>query len=150
MFYYFLYEISQDSLWIWIWTHLFVIWNHVDIEESCQTSDLGLLKEIFVLQLGANPSCHESVDALQPGGIFKKKHHVSPCCIFVSSVTLEVLSLLFSFFFHLLLHLPPLSPSPGPISVRLQASVAWTLTRSQQLIVESFTHKLHLLVQEIV
>lgn len=140
----FLYEISHDSLWywkvgIWIWTHLFVIWNHVDIEEVwrslisktwsfirldhldvsvcqshvaqaasqlCQTSDLGLLKEIFVLQLGANPSC-STVVTFQPGEIFKKNKNTFDVCVFSNTQGVE-----FVLFFDLLSHLSLLSLHP--------------------------------------
>ena len=125
----FLYEISHDSPWywkvgIWIWTHLFVIWNHVEIEEvwrslisktwslirltviiwmclcvnlmwhkrlrkHCQTSDLGLLKEIFVLQLGANPSCHSTVVTFQLGEI--KKKNTFDVCVFSNTQGVEFL-----------------------------------------------------------
>lgn len=67
--------------------------------------------------------------------------------MFVSSVTLKVVEFVI-FFDSAMASLSTLSPSPSVFRRLSQVSVAWTLTQ-QQLIVESFTHELHLLKQEI-
>ena len=97
------YLLIRLTVIIWMCLCVNLMW-HKRLRKLCQTSDLGLLKEIFVLQLGANPSCSFDSCYISTRRNFQKNKNTFDVCVFSNTQGVE-----FVIFFDLLSYLSLLS-----------------------------------------